>query len=101
MWDVMAEPDTLAVEEIESILAGIEYPGGIGIVVRQPDGTFKRSSTLWTLGMHSHGSRSWYVARFGQSMPWWTEKLHPRHVVELVKRCLAVNQRLPQMYAGK
>ncbi len=101
MWDVMAEPGTLAVEEIDSILAGIEYPGGIRIVVRQADGTFKWTSTLWTLGMHSHGSRSWYVTRFGEPMPWWTEKLHPRHVVELVKRCLDSNQRLPKMYAGK
>jgi hypothetical protein len=101
MWDVMAEPGTLAVEEIDAILEGIEYRGGIGIVVRQPDGTFKRSSTIWALGMHSNACRSWYQTRFGQPLPWWTEKLHPRHIVDLVKRCLAINQRLPQMYAGK
>lgn len=100
MWDVMAEPGTLPLEEIDSILSGIEYPGGIRIVVRQPDGTFKRTSTLWALGMHSNACRSWYVQRFGQPLPWWTEKLHPRHVVDLVKRSLESNQRLPQMYAG-
>jgi len=101
MLDVMAEPGTLAVEEIDLILAGIEYPGGIRIVVRQPDGTFRWSSTLWALGMHSHACRSWYTQRFGQPLPWWAERLHPRHIVDLVKRCLACNQRLPQMYAGK
>lgn len=63
--DVMAEPGTLAVEEIDAILEGIKYPGGIGVVVRQPDGTFKRSSTIWALGMHSNARRSWYQARFG------------------------------------
>ena len=99
-WDVMAEADTLADEEIEEILARQEYPGGIKLVVRRADGHFEKSSTLWALGMHSNACRSWYQQRFGCVMPWWTEKLHPRHVVDLGKRCLELNFRLPQMYAG-
>ena len=99
-WDVTAEADTLAEEEIDEILARQEYPGGIKIVVRRADGHFERGSTLWALGMHSHASRSWYQQRFGCLMPRWTEKLHPRHVVDLGKRSLELNLRLPQMYAG-
>ena len=101
MFDVMEEPDTLAAEEIEEILSRQEYPGGIRIVVRRADGSFERSSTLWALGMHSNACRSWYAQRFSSRIPRWTEHLHPRHVVDLVKRSLELNLRLPTLYGGR
>ena len=100
MWDVMAEPETLTTREIDALLAEPECLGGTRIVVRQPDGTFRKSSTLWAVGMHSNACRLWYRQKFGQSMPLWTEKLHPVHVVGLVKHCLATNRKLPTMFAG-